>query len=269
MIKLMVTYKYASCYPISSMMIQCQLAALSNCCATEIAFARPSVIAAPDIPADFSMLIPVHNYQRHWQFQAPTGELINHPIYILPVLLAQYEDLETVLAHLINPVLKTSASSVVQRTALTMSQSAQTDITDSSICRRCMNAGNRADRLAHSDRFNCHPLASEEPSTSTIPEETSTSEEPSTSTASNTNSMDESFCISDTVLNLPSLKLNRPLPQTHYQGVCAQCHSPAYIHCCLLCRLVFYCSARCQHLHWDRHRKFCQKIKFTQGRADQ
>ncbi len=153
-----------------------------------------------------------------------------------------------------------------------MLQSAQTDITDSSIRHRRMNAGNRANRLAHPDRSeptNRRPLASEEPSTSMIPEESSTSEEPSTSTAMNTNTTEESFCISDTVLNLPSLKLNKPPPQTRYQGVCAQCHLPASVHCCLSCHLVFYCSARCQHLHWDRHREFCQKIKFTQGRADQ
>ncbi len=99
---------------------------LSNRCATEIAFAGPSVIAAPDIPTDFSMLTTVHNYQCRWQFQVPTGELINRPVYVLPVLLAQYEDPQTVLARLINLVLKTSASSVVQRSMLTMSQSAQT-----------------------------------------------------------------------------------------------------------------------------------------------
>ncbi len=94
-------------------MIQRQLAALSNCCATEVAFAGPSIIAALDIPTDFSMLIPVHYYQCHWQFQVPTRELINHPVYVLPMLLAQYEDPETVLAHLINLVLKTSTSTIV------------------------------------------------------------------------------------------------------------------------------------------------------------
>ncbi len=247
------------------MMLQRQLAALSNRCATEVAFARPSVITVPDIPTDFSMLIPVHNYLRCWQFQVPTGELINCPIYILPVLLAQYEDPQTVLARLINPVLKASASSVVRRTMLTMSQSAQTDITtDSSIRRRHMNASNRAERLARAGAADPlpihHPLAQEEPSTSTA------SEELSTSVASTT---DDSFCISNMVLNLPLLKLNKPPSQTRYQGVCAQCHSPAYVHHCLSCHLVFYCSARCQNLHWDRHCDFCLKIKFTQGRADQ
>ncbi len=170
MIKLIVAYKFASCYPISSMMIQHQLAALSNRCATEVAFAGPSVIAMPDIPTDFSMLIPVHNYQCHWQFQAPTRELINRPVYILPMLLAQYEDPETVLAHLINPVLKTSASTIIRRSMLTMSQSAQTDITDSSIRRCRMNAGNRAERLARAgatEPASHHPIALEGPSTST------------------------------------------------------------------------------------------------------
>ncbi len=260
MIKLIITYKYTSRYPISSMMIQHQLAALSNRCANEVAFARPSVITAPDIPTDFSMLIPVHNCQRHWQFQAPTGELINHPVYVLPVLLAQYEDPQTVLAHLINPVLKTSTSTVVRRSAIMMSQSAQTDLMDSTIRHHHMNARNQAERLARANAAepssSHHPLPLEEPSTSTA------SEEPSTSFAP---TMDDSFSISDMVLNMPSLKLNNPLPQTHYQGNCAQCHSSAYVHRCLSCRLVFYCSACCQLLHWDRHRDFCQKIKFTQG----
>ncbi|MCP4605552.1 MAG: hypothetical protein GY847_34360, partial [Proteobacteria bacterium] len=65
MIKLIIAYKYASRYPISSMMIQRQLAMLSNRCVNEVAFAGPSVISAPDIPADFSMLLPAHNYVRH------------------------------------------------------------------------------------------------------------------------------------------------------------------------------------------------------------
>ncbi len=61
MIKLIIAYKYASRYPISSMMIQHQLAALSNCCASEVAFAGLSIITTLDIPTDFSMLIPIHN----------------------------------------------------------------------------------------------------------------------------------------------------------------------------------------------------------------
>ncbi len=77
MIKLTITYKYASHYPISSLMIQSELAALSNCCTSEIAFAGPSIISPPDMPADFSSLIPVRNVQRQWRFQSPTGELIN------------------------------------------------------------------------------------------------------------------------------------------------------------------------------------------------
>ncbi len=48
MIKLIIAYKYASRYPISSMMIQHQLAVLSNRCVNEVAFARPSVVSAPD-----------------------------------------------------------------------------------------------------------------------------------------------------------------------------------------------------------------------------
>ncbi len=77
MIKLIITYKYASHYPISSLMIQRQLAVLSNCCTSEIAFVGPSVISLLDMPTDLGTLIPVRTLQRQWRFQSLTGELIN------------------------------------------------------------------------------------------------------------------------------------------------------------------------------------------------
>ncbi len=77
MLKLIVAYKYATCQSILSISLQCQLAALSNHCNSEIAFARLSVISALNIPADFSRLVPVRTMQCQWHFQAPTGELIN------------------------------------------------------------------------------------------------------------------------------------------------------------------------------------------------
>ncbi len=95
MIKLIIAYKYATHYLISSLMIQRQLAALSNRCTSKIAFVGPSIISPPDMPADFSSLIPVCNLQCQWQFQSLTGELINRPIYILPMLLGQHEDLRS------------------------------------------------------------------------------------------------------------------------------------------------------------------------------
>ncbi len=77
MLKLFIAYKYAARQSISSMSLQRQLAAPSNGCNSEIAFARPSIISAPDLPADFSRLVPACTLQRQWRFQAPTGELIN------------------------------------------------------------------------------------------------------------------------------------------------------------------------------------------------
>ncbi len=66
MLKLIIAYKYAARHPISSLTIQSQLAALSNCCTSEIAFVGLSIISAPDMPANFSQLIPVRNLQHQW-----------------------------------------------------------------------------------------------------------------------------------------------------------------------------------------------------------
>ncbi len=161
------------------------------------------------------------------------------------MLLGQHEDPEIVLARLINPVLKTSAPNA-RHPLLTMSQSAQTDITDSTIRRRRMNAGNRANMLL---RTGCaeptpsRPLAIKGPSTSTATEHPSAF----TATAPALNT-DNYASVSNSVLNLLTTKLNNPLPQTHYLGTCAQCNSNAYVHHCLSCHLVFYCTAQCQYL---------------------
>ncbi len=172
----------------------------------------------------------------------------------------------TLLAQLINLVLKTSASNT-HHLPLSMSQSVQTDITDTSIRRHRMNTGNCANLLS---RTGCaepppsRPLAVEGPSTSSATERSS-----AFAVIAPASTTDNYASVSDPVLYLPSTKLNKPLPQTHYLGTCTQCHSNAYMHRCLSCCLVFYCTSRCQYLHWERHREFCQKIKFMQGRADE
>ncbi len=147
MLKLIMAYKYAARQPISSMMLLCQLTELSNCCHCKISFARPSVISALDIPTDFSRLVLVQKLQRQWQFQTPTGELMTRPVYVIPVLVAAYEQPEVVLACVTNPSI---SSNNPTKPRLSMSQASQTIIMDATF-HRLANAGDRAYTLKSVD----------------------------------------------------------------------------------------------------------------------
>ncbi len=248
MLKLIVAYKYAAHQSISSASLQCQLAELSNCCHSEIAFVGLSVITAPDVPADLSQLVPVRTMQCQWCFQAPTGKLMTRLVYVIPVLVAVHEQPEAILAHLTNLPISSNAPTK-PRLSITMSQALQTTITDAAF-RHHANAGDHANALKVDPQLT-RPIAIPGLSTSTA---TAT---PSVSGAS-----------SDYPdMDRPDTNKDKPPGKgaKHFTGVCANCGATAIVHRCLGCRLVFYCMQRCQALQWAQHKFFCQCIHFTHG----
>ncbi len=168
--------------------------------------------------------------------------------WVVLILVAAHEQSEVILARLTNPPISSNAPTK-PCLSITMSQASQTTIMDAAFC-HCANAGDHANALKL-DSQSTGPIAVPGPSTSTA---TAT---PSTSIAS---------------LDYPNT--DRPDTNTDklpgkraecFTGVCANCGATAIGHCCLGCRLVFYCTQRCQALQWDQHKFFCQRIRFTQG----
>ncbi len=170
-------------------------------------------------------------------------------VYVLPVLVAAHEQPEAILVRLTNPPISLN-NPTKPCLSITVSQASQTTITDAAFHRHA-NASDRANALKAFNSQPTRPIATSGPSTST-----------GTATPS----------MSGAALDYPDtdcLDTNKDKPPGKgaecFMGVCTNCGATAIVHRCLGCRLVFYCTQRCQALQWDQHKFYCQCICFTQG----